>query len=91
MVISFRFQFVQTKKGCFLLFLFSKSLYLVSIKWDLKDYDLKISWIFVVFHFDDFLGSRILHHEVCPESFGPTFISPRHNVRATSAGHEGQP
>ena len=29
-------------------------------------------------------------YEVCPESIGPTFISPRHSVRATSAGHESQ-
>ena len=31
----------------------------------------------------------ILHrYEVFPESIGPTFISPGHSVRATSAGHE---
>ena len=29
-------------------------------------------------------------YEVCPESIGPTFIFPRHSVRATSAGHERQ-
>ena len=29
-------------------------------------------------------------YEVCPESIGPTFISPRHSVRATSVGHERQ-
>ena len=29
-------------------------------------------------------------YEVCPESIGHTFISPRHSVRATSAGHERQ-
>ena len=34
----------------------------------------------------------ILHdnYEVCPESIGPTFISPRHCVRATSTGYERQ-
>ena len=34
-------------------------------------------------------GQRHLY-EVCPENIGPTFISPRHSVRATSAGHERQ-
>ena len=29
-------------------------------------------------------------YEVCPESIGPTFISPRDSVRATSVGHERQ-
>ena len=29
-------------------------------------------------------------YEICPESIGPTFISPRHSVRANSAGHERQ-
>ena len=29
-------------------------------------------------------------YEVCPESIRPTFISPRHSVQATSAGHERQ-
>ena len=27
---------------------------------------------------------------VCPESIGPTFISPRHSIRATFEGHERQ-
>ena len=29
-------------------------------------------------------------YEVCPESIGPTFISPHHSVRASSVGHERQ-
>ena len=29
-------------------------------------------------------------YEVCPESIGPTFISPRHSVRTSSVGHEHQ-
>ena len=29
-------------------------------------------------------------YEIRPKSIGPTFISPRHSVRATPAGHERQ-
>ena len=38
--------------------------------------------------FKTFLETSTAKCEVCPESIGPTFISPRHSVRATSAGHE---
>ena len=39
--------------------------------------------------FSKFLNENYIY-EICPESIGPTFISPRHSVRATSAEHERQ-
>ena len=32
----------------------------------------------------------MVKYEVCPESIGPNFISPRYGVQATSTEHERQ-